>query len=925
MAQANLKHDLQGFLQGEPVQLQALERLWGGIRDDVRAIRRAVVSEAGSQRAGSQRQQVQASAVARGQASKPEARPLAREFRELAGTLQKSHSKAANDSAQSLLSRARKAQEVMAEKPKSAMQGLGSAQGGKVVSNVRRRDAGGRFVAVESLQPVIETRALSNKVQVARPLDASKQQGKAKPDSENKATAARERAQNGQFIKGDGGDETGGALGAGAGRLADAIKGIGDAEELDPSIKAFQEVARPMARLYEVAGGGASKQERKQDRWYRRFWAHMRQTADVEEVHNKAMRKSLKALEEKPTETGRKGGMMGGVMALLTGMRLLMASVAGLLSLLKALIPALGRGGGAGAGLPGVGDKGGKSGKAGGLKALAKRLPLIGGLLSAVGMASSLVDSESSDMNRAEKNKAAGNAIGGFGGTLAGGAAGFKVGALAGAIGGPVGVAIGGVLGAGVGMFFGDKAGQIMGEKVGEFVNYLRDADIPGKFSAAADYLKESFNAAASKLEGWWQSAKSMGAAALDKAQKGVEAVTEKVNATNDAFQKLTGVDVKASIRKAAEVGAGLARKATEGIGVAYSATKETAAQAGQSLVNAAQNSTIGKGVKVVSNAIKSTEKQRWESGARDDLVSAANGAGIDPGIMAKIARFESGFNSNAAPIAKNQSRNTVRQHDGRMAISSAHGYGQFLDGTWTEMVNKHGAKYGVAGAGKLTKSQANTLRGDTKLQAQMLAEFTKANIAKGRARGGTDDDANVYAYHNLGDGDANKVLGALKSNPNMTARQALLAGATKPSEISRVEQVISGNASLYGDGNISVKEAYSRMGNFMRAGDYYAQDARQYAAKSDAAKADAAKVHALNSAPTMMQAQAVAPAPTVTGNPSASAKPVEVAPAPAVPTQVVSAGAGRASGNAPLAEPGQDMTDRRLVHVATGGIGGPG
>ena len=67
--------------------------------------------------------------------------------------------------------------------------------------------------------------------------------------------------------------------------------------------------------------------------------------------------------------------------------------------------------------------------------------------------------------------------------------------------------------------------------------------------------------------------------------------------------------------------------------------------------------------------------------------------------MVAKIARFESGFNADAQP----------RRRDGTL-ISSAHGYGQFIDGTWTDVLNQHGAKYGIAGAGKLTQAQASRL-----------------------------------------------------------------------------------------------------------------------------------------------------------------------------------------------------------------------
>ena len=206
---------------------------------------------------------------------------------------------------------------------------------------------------------------------------------------------------------------------------------------------------------------------------------------------------------------------------------------------------------------------------------------------------------------------------------------------------------------------------------------------------------------------------------------------------------------------------------------------------------------------------------RRFET-ARQQLVEAANAAGIDVGIMVKISGFESGFNPVARPIARDESRNTVTQFDGVMAISSAYGYGQFLNGTWQNMVNKYGEKYGVENAGQLSKAEANTpeLRNNTALQAAILAEFTRENIQKGARLGGADADANVYAFHNLGDGDATRFLNALKVNPDQRADQILSAA------------VITGNPSLYGDGSRSLAESYRAMGQKMDAYEKYALEA---------------------------------------------------------------------------------------------------
>ncbi len=205
----------------------------------------------------------------------------------------------------------------------------------------------------------------------------------------------------------------------------------------------------------------------------------------------------------------------------------------------------------------------------------------------------------------------------------------------------------------------------------------------------------------------------------------------------------------------------------------------------------------------------------RWNE-HRQELEGAARAAGVDPGVMVKIAGFESGFNPSARPIAvSHPENNIVRQFDGTMAISSAYGYGQFLNATWQEMINKYGEKYGVEGAADLTRAQANApeLRTDTRLQAAMLAEFTRENVERAAQYGGADVAANVYAMHNLGTGDGPRFLEALRDHPQARVDSVLSA------------QVISGNPALYGDGSRTLSDAYAAMGQKM---DQYARFADQ-------------------------------------------------------------------------------------------------
>lgn len=228
--------------------------------------------------------------------------------------------------------------------------------------------------------------------------------------------------------------------------------------------------------------------------------------------------------------------------------------------------------------------------------------------------------------------------------------------------------------------------------------------------------------------------------------------------------------------------------------------------------------------------AINKNTDPNWAK-SKDTLVAAAEKVDVDPGIMAKIAGFESNYSSTNRPISSDPKLNTVTQFDGTKAVSSAYGYGQFLNGTWATMVREHGAKYGVANAESLTDKQANAaeLRNDPKLQAAMLAELTKHNVDLGRKLGGGDDDANVYALHNLGEGDGRRFLKALKSDPDQSVAN-LFPASRGDKDKDGISDIIEGNPSLYLKAGkpVTVAEAYARMGKHMDQYEKYAIDARK-------------------------------------------------------------------------------------------------
>jgi peptidoglycan hydrolase-like protein with peptidoglycan-binding domain len=212
-------------------------------------------------------------------------------------------------------------------------------------------------------------------------------------------------------------------------------------------------------------------------------------------------------------------------------------------------------------------------------------------------------------------------------------------------------------------------------------------------------------------------------------------------------------------------------------------------------------------------------EQERFDE-SRQRLVDAAVSAGVEPAVVIRIAGFESaGFNPDARPITGNPRVDRVQQFDGVMAMSSAHGYGQFTNATWHDMVRQHGERYGVAGASGMSREETNApeLRTDRDLQAALLAEFTRANVLRGQALGGDDPNANVYALHNLGAGSGARFLEALRENRHATVDTALT-----PVEIRN-------NPAIYLDAGapVTLEAAYARMGSLLARYEPYVEQAR--------------------------------------------------------------------------------------------------
>ena len=119
----------------------------------------------------------------------------------------------------------------------------------------------------------------------------------------------------------------------------------------------------------------------------------------------------------------------------------------------------------------------------------------------------------------------------------------------------------------------------------------------------------------------------------------------------------------------------------------------------------------------------------------------AAQMTSTDSATLKTFAALESGFKANAA--AK---------------TSSAKGLFQFIDGTWKQMLSKHGPKYGLDNSAKQTDPMASAL---------MAGEYIKTNM---NIVSKVKPDVNIvdaYLAHFLGAGGARSMLSA---NPNEIA-----------------------------------------------------------------------------------------------------------------------------------------------------------
>jgi len=444
-----LKHDAQGFLTGDPIDIGRAVSVLGDIRSDVRAIRRAITN------------------------------PSVKAMQEVA---QKNTASALPTQSSTPVGR------MGAEKSASNQAIRVGVDRHKVTAaSPAARDGSGRFVKKSGVE-----------------------------SSDQK-------------------EPTEGALKGFASRVVGAINGAGDGmSEVDPSVKAMQEVAQPMARGYALLSGGSA--EKRKDGLLRRIYSSLTGLRTDQATFNKSAKKSLKGIEDKDEGKGgggglwgMLGGLFGGLLSMLGRIPVigpLLIGLAGAIKNLLAKVPVIGApfrksptttGGISGGDVAKAGSKAGtaegavaKGAERGGiLKSLGKfgkKIPLIGTLLALGFGASESLDIETDkSTSRDDKNAKEGKNWGGIGGGLGGMAGGAAIGTV---IFPGVGTIIGGIVGAVVGDWLGGNAGEIIGKNFSSITNSMTNSwrEISAVALGTWDWISSGWDVLAGEAKSVWDS-----------------------------------------------------------------------------------------------------------------------------------------------------------------------------------------------------------------------------------------------------------------------------------------------------------------------------------------------------------------------------------------------------------------------------------
>ncbi|CAG9163866.1 transglycosylase SLT domain-containing protein [Cupriavidus pinatubonensis] len=438
-----------------------------------------------------------------------------------------------------------------------------------------------------------------------------------------------------------------------------------------------------------------------------------------------------------------------------------------------------------------------------------------------------------------------------------------------------VGSGVGALLGGGLGLFLG-PVGAIIGGIIGDQLG-----GVVGKWLSGFDWtqvgkdISAKWDSGVKEFLAFWQ---PITAWFSDKLGLAKERTIAAANAANDAIKQATGIDVKESGKKAM---------------AATSRTVDTVVAKGntalEKLMPGYRHSAKFDGIKggdgmakygSYTDAEAEKIRQLKTSGAntsanlkggmpkaiQEKIIAEAKAAGLDPDMMLKIAAMESGGNANA------------------VSSTGAIGVYQFTGDT-------------ASGVG--IKDRFNA---DQNIAGGMA--LTKQNIAMLEAKGIPVTAESIYMMHQLGPKAAKEVLVAAKSPDRSIAS---LTPATQ-----------SAIAKNYGAG-------------VSTAAEYVAKNGRALSARADTVigKSETGYLPTtVGQLPTVAAMPLVAPPTAPAAVPRIATPTVSVPAAPAVQPAAQAAIPVPINSKAPMEvtvtndQPAnQDIRDRRLAMVATGGV----
>ena len=210
-------------------------------------------------------------------------------------------------------------------------------------------------------------------------------------------------------------------------------------------------------------------------------------------------------------------------------------------------------------------------------------------------------------------------------------------------------------------------------------------------------------------------------------------------------------------------------------------------------------------------------------SGVHAAIARASQATGVDFDYLLAQAKIESALNPSA-----------------KAGTSSAAGLYQFTNGTWLQMLDRHGSRHGLDWAGSAIeggrvanptmRAQIMAMRYDPDASALMAAELANENrTALSGVLGREPDASELYMAHFLGAEGASRFLTALNADPDQSAAGILPKAAAAnraifydrsgaPRSVSGVMELMRGKVSAAMGGADAVPADFAGQGTLAAA-----------------------------------------------------------------------------------------------------------